>query len=78
MVRVQLACGGTMQTTVNNLTPGVLGTCGRFEEKQIGQERFNLFQDCPKAKTATIIIRGGAEQFMAEAERSLHDSIMVS
>ena len=33
------------------------------EEKQIGAERFNLFQQCPNSKTATIIIRGGAEQF---------------
>jgi len=77
LVRVQLACGGAVQTTVNNLTQEVLGTCGKFEESQIGYERYNLFQECPKAKTATIIIRGGAEQFMAEAERSLHDSIMI-
>lgn len=25
----------------------------------------------------TIILRGGAEQFIAEAERSLNDSIMI-
>jgi hypothetical protein len=31
----------------------------------------------PQTNTATIILRGGAEQFLAEAERSLHDSIMV-
>jgi T-complex protein 1 subunit eta len=28
-------------------------------------------------KTATIILRGGSEQFIAEAERSLHDAIMI-
>lgn len=77
LMRVGMACGGTVQTTVNGVTDDVLGTCGTFEERQIGQERYNLFQDCPKSKTATIIIRGGAEQFMAEAERSLHDSIMI-
>lgn len=32
---------------------------------------------CPQAKTCTIIIRGGAEQFMEETERSLHDAIMI-
>ena len=30
-----------------------------------------------KFKTATIIIRGGAEQFIEEAERSMNDAIMV-
>ncbi len=39
--------------------------------------RFNLFKGCPQAKTCTIIIRGGAEQFMEETERSLHDAIMI-
>ena len=39
--------------------------------------RFNFFTGCPQAKTCTILIRGGAEQFMEETERSLHDAIMI-
>ena len=39
----------------------MLGTCGEFEEKVIGAERFNLFKNCPESQTATIILRGGAE-----------------
>jgi T-complex protein 1 subunit eta len=30
--RVAKATGGTIQTTVNGLTPDVLGLCGIFEE----------------------------------------------
>ena len=48
-----------------------------FEETQIGGKRYNFFTGCPKAKTCTIILRGGAEQFMEETERSLHDTIMI-
>ena len=44
---------------------------------QVGAERFNLFTGCPKAKTATMVLRGGSEQFIDEAERSLHDAIMI-
>merc|ERR1712183_648615 len=58
-------------------TPDVLGTCEDFEEVQIGGERYNLFKGCPSAKTVTLILRGGAEQFIEEAERSLHDAIMI-
>jgi len=36
IVRVSKATGAVLQTTVNNITEDVLGTCGRFEEKQIG------------------------------------------
>ena len=39
--------------------------------------RYNLFTGCPQAKTCTLILRGGAEQFIEETERSLHDAIMI-
>ncbi|KAL8136866.1 hypothetical protein V2J09_002867 [Rumex salicifolius] len=75
--RVSAATGGTVQTTVNNIIEEVLGTCEVFEEKQVGNERFNLFNGCPCGHTATIVLRGGADQFIDEAERSLHDAIMI-
>ena len=75
--RVSKATGASLLQTCNDINEKSLGTCGLFEEKQIGAERFNLFQKCPNSKTATIIIRGGAEQFIEEAERSMNDAIMV-
>lgn len=75
--RTMKACGGSIQTSVQSLTPDVLGTCEDFEEVQIGGERYNLFKGCPNAKTVTLILRGGAEQFIDETERSLHDAIMI-
>ncbi|EDS89834.1 t-complex protein 1 subunit eta putative [Entamoeba histolytica] len=59
------------------LNDSVLGTCGKFEEQQIGKERYNLFSGCTAAKSSTIILRGGGEHFIDEAERSLHDAIMI-
>lgn len=75
--RVVQAAGGAVQSTCTNISREHLGTCGVFAEKQIGGERFNLFENCPKAKTCTLILRGGAEQFIEEVERSLHDALMV-
>merc|ERR1711988_1275171 len=75
--RTRRATGAEVQTTVQGITPDVLGTCGEFEEKQIGAERYNLFTQCNGTKTSTIIIRGGAQQFIDEADRSLHDAIMI-
>lgn len=76
MDRVVQAVGAAVQATTANVADA-LGTCAAFEERQIGGERFNLFTGCPKAKTCTLILRGGAEQFIAEVERSLHDAIMI-
>ena len=75
--RVAKATGGTIQTSTNDLFEGVLGTCGGFEEKRVGDERFNVFADCPAKLTSTIVLRGGSEQFIAESERSIHDALMV-
>jgi chaperonin GroEL (HSP60 family) len=75
--RVASATGGKTQTSLNDLNEGVLGSCELFEEKQVGGDRFNFFLGTPFQNACTIILRGGAEQFIAEAERSLHDSIMI-
>ena len=75
--RVVQAVGGSIQATCSDISREHLGTCAIFEERQIGGERYNIFEGCPKAKTCTLLLRGGAEQFMEEVERSLHDAIMV-
>lgn len=75
--RVVKAVGGAIQTSVNDIEEHHLGNCESFEEVQIGGDRYNLFVGCPKAKTCTLVLRGGAEQFIAEVERSLHDAIMI-
>ncbi|XP_060551128.1 T-complex protein 1 subunit eta-like isoform X2 [Ruditapes philippinarum] len=75
--RTMKACGGSIQTSVGNLVDSVLGSCEKFEEIQVGGERYNLFTGCVRAKTCTLLLRGGAEQFIEETERSLHDAIMI-
>lgn len=75
--RTMQACGGAILTTVSDLVDANLGSCEFFEELQVGKERYNFFKGCPNSKTVTIILRGGAEQFIEETERSLHDAIMI-
>jgi T-complex protein 1 subunit eta len=75
--RVCRATGASLQSTCSDIQSKHLGTCESFEERQIGGERFNFFEGCPEAKTCTLVLRGGAEQFIAEVERSLHDAIMI-
>ena len=75
--RVSKATGALVQTSVYGITADVLGQCEKFEERGLGDERYNIFTGCPKAKTATIILRGGGEQFLNETERSVHDALMI-
>ena len=75
--RTMKACGGAVLSTCFDIAESSLGTCESFEEVQIGGERYNLFTGCSNTRTVTIILRGGAEQFIEESERSLHDAIMI-
>ncbi|CAK9796725.1 T-complex protein 1 subunit eta [Anthophora quadrimaculata] len=75
--RTMISCGGSILTTVFDIKESDLGRCEVFVEKQIGGERFNVFYNGARAKACTFILRGGAEQFLEETERSLHDAIMV-
>jgi hypothetical protein len=41
---------------------GMLADSPSSTLKQVGGERYNLFTGCPKARTATFVLRGGSEQ----------------
>eukprot|EP00117_Sycon_ciliatum_P035298 scpid75743/ scgid26790/ T-complex protein 1 subunit eta; CCT-eta len=76
--RLAKATKGTVQTTcTTGFSEDVLGNCGLFEEVQLGSERYNLFTECTGAKSVTLVLRGGAEQYIEETERSLNDAIMI-
>ncbi|KAF0989703.1 hypothetical protein HZS_1705 [Henneguya salminicola] len=75
--RTMNACGGSIRTVLDELEDEHLGKCEKFEEVQMGIERFNIFGGGKKSRACTIILRGCGEQFLDETDRSLHDSIMV-
>lgn len=75
--RVAKATGAQIQTTAHGIVPTVMGNCGKFEEIQLGNERYNMFTKCSNSKTVTLVIRGGAAQYIEEAARSLNDAIMI-
>ena len=77
MRRLCKATGATVQTSVNSVPAEALGSCAEFEERQVGGERYNLFKGCPESKSCTIVLRGGAEQFIDEAVRSLEDAMHI-
>lgn len=75
--RVGKATGAVLQTTVQGITEEVLGFCGKFEEVQLGNERYNMFTECKTTKSSTLVLRGGASQYLEETQRSLNDAIMI-
>nr|XP_027201298.1 T-complex protein 1 subunit eta-like [Dermatophagoides pteronyssinus] len=77
LLRVSLATGGTVLNTVHDLRSEALGRARSFEEVQIGKHRYNVLTAEKPSPVSTIVVRGGAKHYLDEAERSLHDSIMI-
>ena len=75
--RTSKATGRTIQTSTNSLFEGFLGTWGKFNEKQVGDEHFNVFDEWPSMLTSTTVLCGGSELFIAESEHSIHDVLLV-
>lgn len=78
------ATGGNIVNTLKNmdnsnmlLSESDLGKALIVEEKKLGENTMTIVAGCHNPKAVSIIIRGGTEQVVNEAERILHDALRV-
>ena len=71
------ATGAKVVTSVDELTPDDAGYAATVEEKKIGDEKMIFIEGCKNPKAVSILIRGGTERIVDEAERSIHDALCV-
>ncbi|MFX0170758.1 MAG: thermosome subunit alpha [Candidatus Hodarchaeota archaeon] len=77
MEKLAKATGATIVNSIQDLSSDDLGTAGKVHETKVGDDDMVFVEDCPMAKSVTILIRGGTELVVDEAERSIHDAICV-
>jgi thermosome len=77
MEKLAKATGGKVVNTLDDLDKASLGSAGVVEERKIGDDKFTFVTDCPEAKAVSILLRGGTEHVVDEAERALHDALSV-
>ena len=68
------ASGARIITTVDDLSAKDLGYAKLVEERRIGKDKMVFVEGCKNPKSVTILIRGGTDRMVDEAERSLHDA----
>ncbi|MEM3060896.1 MAG: thermosome subunit beta [Candidatus Bathyarchaeia archaeon] len=71
------ATGGRMVTDLKDLSEKDLGYAKLVEERKLGEDKWTFIEGCKDPKAVTILIRGGSEKVVEEAERSLHDALCV-
>ncbi len=72
------ATGGKVITNLGDMTQKDLGYAKLVEERKIGDDKMTFVEGCKNPRAVTILIRGGTERIVAEAERSLHDALCVA
>jgi len=71
------ATGARIVTNIDDLTEADLGYAELVEERKISEEKMIFVEGCKNPKSVSILIRGGLERFVDEAERSLKDALHV-
>ncbi|MCK4634564.1 MAG: thermosome subunit, partial [Candidatus Aenigmarchaeota archaeon] len=69
------ATGAKIITNLDDLAKDSLGYAKIVEEKKIGGEKMVFVRECKTPKSVTILIRGGTEHVVDEAERAMKDCI---
>jgi archaeal chaperonin len=75
--KLSKATGGRIVASVKDLTKDSLGEAKLVEELKIGEDKLLYVRDAKNPKAVTIVVRGGTEHVVDEAERSLHDALSV-
>ena len=75
--KLSKATGARIVASVKDLAKDALGEAKSIEEVKIGDDKLLYIRDAKNPKAVTIVIRGGTEHVVDEADRSLHDALCV-
>ena len=78
MTKLAKATGARIVTNLDDLSSKDLGQAKLAEERKIEEDKWDFIEGCKNPKAVTILVRGGSQRVVDEAERALHDAIMVT
>src|ERR687883_430769 len=78
MTKLARATAARVVNNLEDLTSKDLGSADLVEERKIETDKWVFVEGCKHPKSVTILIRGGSQRVVDEAERSVHDALMVA
>ncbi|MCP8308142.1 MAG: TCP-1/cpn60 chaperonin family protein [archaeon] len=78
MDKLAKATGGRVVTNLEDLSASDLGFAELVEERKIEEDKWVFIEGCKNPKAVTILVRGGTQRIVDEAERSIHDALCVT
>ncbi|HEY4672915.1 MAG TPA: thermosome subunit beta, partial [Nitrososphaerales archaeon] len=74
MTKLAKATGARIVTNLEDLMKGDLGSAELVEERKVEEDKWVFVEGCKNPKAVTLLIRGGSQRVVDEAERSMHDA----
>jgi chaperonin GroEL (HSP60 family) len=78
MTKLARATGARVVNNLDDLTDKDLGAADLVEERKVETDKWVFVEGAKHPKSVTILIRGGSQRVVDEAERSIHDALMVT
>jgi len=78
MTKLARATTARIVSNLEDLTSKDLGLADLVEERKVETDKWVFVEGCKHPKAVTILIRGGSQRVVDEAERSIHDALMVT
>lgn len=76
MAKLSRATGGRIVTNIEELSTNDLGYSKLVEERKVESDKWVFIEGCKNPKALSVLIRGGSQRVVDEAERSIHDALM--
>ncbi len=77
MYKLSKATGARIVNNLDELSASDLGYAKLAEERKVETDKWVFVEECKNPKSVSILIRGGSQRVVDEAERSVHDAIMT-
>jgi thermosome len=78
MFKLSKATGAKVVNNLDGMTDKDLGSADLVEERRVETDKWVFIEGCKNPKAVTILVRGGSQRVVDEAERSMHDALMVT
>src|SRR5215203_4397644 len=78
MTKMARATTARVVNNLDDLSAKDLGSADLVEERKVETDKWVFVEGAKHPKSVTILIRGGSQRVVDEAERSVHDALMVS
>ena len=77
MTKIAKASGGRIITNLDDLAEKDLGSADLIHQKKVESDKWVFIEGCRNPQSVSILIRGGSQRIVDEADRSIHDALMV-